>query len=304
MRKKKNKQKLTAIERTDLKWGYIFIGPSIAGLLIFQLGPMIFSLITSFTSWNVISPMKFVGLENYIELLHDPLVSISLRVTGFYTLLTVPLTTIITFLIAMLLNTRVPGMSAFRTIFYIPSIVPAVASSALWMFIYNPMFGLLNTILKAVGLPGSNFIYDKQGVIPCLAIMAVWASGNTVVIYLAGLQGIDHQLYEAASIDGGNAWYKFIHITVPLMTPIIFYNMVMGVISSMQTFTQAYIMTDGGPDNASLFYALLLYRTAFRNSKMGYASAMSWVFFIIIGVLTFIIFKTSNKWVFYENGGQ
>ena len=304
VRKKKNKQKLTAIERTDLKWGYIFIGPSIVGLLIFQFGPMIFSLITSFTSWNVISPMKFVGLENYIELLHDPLVGISLRVTGFYTLLTVPLTTIITFLIAMLLNTRVPGMSAFRTIFYIPSIVPAVASSALWMFIYNPMFGLLNTILKAVGLPGSNFIYDKQGVIPCLAIMAVWASGNTVVIYLAGLQGIDHQLYEAASIDGGNAWYKFIHITVPLMTPIIFYNMVMGVISSMQTFTQAYIMTDGGPDNASLFYALLLYRMAFRNSKMGYASAMSWVFFIIIGVLTFIIFKTSNKWVFYENGGQ
>lgn len=248
--------------------------------------------------------MKFVGFDNYIELFHDPLVSISLKVTGLYTLLTVPLTTIVTFLIAMLLNTRVPGMSAFRTIFYIPSIVPAVASSALWMFIYNPMFGLLNTILKAVGLPGSNFIYDKQGVIPCLAVMAVWASGNTVIIYLAGLQGIDRQLYESASIDGANAVHKFFHITVPLMTPIIFYNVVMGIISSMQTFTQAYIMTDGGPDNGSLFYTLLLYRTAFRNSRMGYASAMSWLFFVIIGALTLIIFKTSNKWVFYENGGQ
>lgn len=301
---KNKKNKITAIERTDFRWGYIFIGPSILGLLVFQLGPMIFSLITSFTSWNVISPMKFVGFDNYIELFHDPLVSISLKVTGLYTLLTVPLTTIVTFLIAMLLNTRVPGMSAFRTIFYIPSIVPAVASSALWMFIYNPMFGLLNTILKAVGLPGSNFIYDKQGVIPCLAVMAVWASGNTVIIYLAGLQGIDRQLYESASIDGANAVHKFFHITVPLMTPIIFYNVVMGIISSMQTFTQAYIMTDGGPDNGSLFYTLLLYRTAFRNSRMGYASAMSWLFFVIIGALTLIIFKTSNKWVFYENGGQ
>ena len=301
---KNKKNKITAIERTDFRWGYIFIGPSILGLLVFQLGPMIFSLITSFTSWNVISPMKFVGFDNYIELFHDPLVSISLKVTGLYTLLTVPLTTIVTFLIAMLLNTRMPGMSAFRTIFYIPSIVPAVASSALWMFIYNPMFGLLNTILKAVGLPGSNFIYDKQGVIPCLAVMAVWASGNTVIIYLAGLQGIDRQLYESASIDGANAVHKFFHITVPLMTPIIFYNVVMGIISSMQTFTQAYIMTDGGPDNGSLFYTLLLYRTAFRNSRMGYASAMSWLFFVIIGALTLIIFKTSNKWVFYENGGQ
>ena len=301
---KNKKNKITAIERTDFRWGYIFIGPSILGLLVFQLGPMIFSLITSFTSWNVISPMKFVGFDNYIELFHDPLVSISLKVTGLYTLLTVPLTTIVTFLIAMLLNTRLPGMSAFRTIFYIPSIVPAVASSALWMFIYNPMFGLLNTILKAVGLPGSNFIYDKQGVIPCLAVMAVWASGNTVIIYLAGLQGIDRQLYESASIDGANAVHKFFHITVPLMTPIIFYNVVMGIISSMQTFTQAYIMTDGGPDNGSLFYTLLLYRTAFRNSRMGYASAMSWLFFVIIGALTLIIFKTSNKWVFYENGGQ
>ena len=189
----------------------------------------------------------------------------------------------------MLLNTRVPGMSAFRTIFYIPSIVPAVASSALWMFIYNPMFGLLNTILKAVGLPGSNFIYDKQGVIPCLAVMAVWASGNTVIIYLAGLQGIDRQLYESASIDGANAVHKFFHITVPLMTPIIFYNVVMGIISSMQTFTQAYIMTDGGPDNGSLFYTLLLYRTAFRNSRMGYASAMSWLFFVFLSRACFYL---------------
>lgn len=292
------------MERSQLKWGYLFISPAIVGLLLFSLGPMLFSFITSFTEWNVISPMKFVGLGNYARLLKDPLVWKSLQVTGYYTLLTVPLVTVVTFLVALLLNAKVPGISVFRTIFYIPSIVPAVASSALWMFIYNPMFGLLNSILKTLGLPPSNFIFGKEGVIPCLAIMAVWASGNTVVIYLAGLQGVSRQLYEAAEIDGANVFSQFKNITVPMMTPIIFYNVVMGIINAMQTFTQAYIMTDGGPDNASLFYTLLLYRTAFKNSSMGYASAMSWVLFVIIALLTAVVFKTSNSWVYYENGGD
>ena len=300
----KKKGSLGAMERSQLKWGYLFISPAIVGLLLFSLGPMLFSFITSFTEWNVISPMKIVGLGNYARLLKDPLVWKSLQVTGYYTLLTVPLITVVTFLVALLLNAKVPGISVFRTIFYIPSIVPAVASAALWMFIYNPMFGLLNSILKTLGLPPSNFIFSKEGVIPCLAVMAVWASGNTVVIYLAGLQGVSRQLYEAAEIDGANVFSQFKNITVPMMTPIIFYNVVMGIINAMQTFTQAYIMTDGGPDNASLFYTLLLYRTAFKNSSMGYASAMSWVLFVIIALLTALVFKTSNSWVYYENGGD
>jgi multiple sugar transport system permease protein len=243
---------------------------------------------------------EFIGIKNYADILHDPLVGLSLRVTIYYTALSVPLITVTAFLVAVLLNTGVKGISVFRTIFYIPSIVPVVASSAVWMYIFDPMFGLLNSIIRAVGLPPQSFIYSREGVIPGLAVMAVWGAGNTVVIYLAGLQGISRQLYEAADLDGANVFHRFFHITVPLMTPIIFFNMIMAMIGAMQTFTQAYIMTGGGPNNASLFYSLLLYRTAFQLQRMGYASAMSWILFLITAVLTLVVFRTSDRWVFYE----
>ena len=295
-------KKLTVREKSQLKWGYFFIGPAIIGLFCFNFGPMLFSMGISFTSWDVITPWKFIGLENYKNLFKDPLVLKSLQVTAYYTLLSVPLVTCIPLLIAMLLNTNVKGMSVFRTIFYIPSIVPVVASSAIWMYIYNPMYGLLNSIIRALGGSSHNFIFSPKEVIPSLAVMAVWSAGNTVVIYLAGLQGVPRQLYEAADLDGAGPVARFKNITVPMMTPIIFYNLVMAIIGSMQTFTQSYIMTDGGPSNASLFYSLLVYRTAFKQSKMGYSAAMSWVLFVIIAALTGLVFKTSNKWVIYENG--
>jgi multiple sugar transport system permease protein len=289
------------ISRSQLKWGYFFITPCIIGLLVFNIGPMIFSFFMGFTECAIITPPKFIGIGNYINMVKDDLVAQSLKVTIYYTVLTVPLITIVTFLLAMLLNTGVKGISIFRTIFYIPSIVPIVASSALWMFIYDPMFGLLNSILRIFGVPPQNFIFSRDGVIPSLAVMAVWGAGNMVVIYLAGLQGISKQLYEAADLDGANALQKFFHITVPLMTPIIFFNVIMATIGAMQTFTQAYVMTNGGPANASLFYSLLLYRTAFHHQNMGYASAMSWVLFIIIAALTFLTFRSSDRWVFYES---
>ena len=295
-------KKLTVREKSQIKWGYFFIGPAIIGLFCFNFGPMLFSMGISFTSWDVITPWKFIGLENYKNLFKDPLVLKSLQVTAYYTLLSVPLVTCIPLLIAMLLNTNVKGMSVFRTIFYIPSIVPVVASSAIWMYIYNPMYGLLNSIIRALGGSSHNFIFSPKEVIPSLAVMAVWSAGNTVVIYLAGLQGVSRQLYEAAELDGAGPVARFKNITVPMMTPIIFYNLVMAIIGSMQTFTQSYIMTDGGPSNASLFYSLLVYRTAFKQSKMGYSAAMSWVLFVIIAALTGLVFKTSNKWVIYENG--
>lgn len=295
-------KKLTVREKSQLKWGYFFIGPAIIGLFCFNFGPMLFSMGISFTSWDVITPWKFIGFENYKNLFKDPLVLKSLQVTAYYTLLSVPLVTCIPLLIAMLLNTNVKGMSVFRTIFYIPSIVPVVASSAIWMYIYNPMYGLLNSIIRALGGSSHNFIFSPKEVIPSLAVMAVWSAGNTVVIYLAGLQGVSRQLYEAAELDGAGPVARFKNITVPMMTPIIFYNLVMAIIGSMQTFTQSYIMTDGGPSNASLFYSLLVYRTAFKQSKMGYSAAMSWVLFVIIAALTGLVFKTSNKWVIYENG--
>ena len=300
------RKKGSSAERKQLLWGYIFIGPAIIGFLCFSLGPILFSLFLSFFKWNVITPMEFVGAGNYTQLMGDSLVWQSLKVTGLYSLLAVPLTTVISFFTSALLNNRVKGISLFRTIFYIPSIVPAVAVAAVWRYIYDPMYGLFNSVLRLVGLPTSNWIYSKSGVVPSLAIIAVWAAGNTVVIYLAGLQGISRQLYEAADIDGAGPVSKFRHITVPIMSPIIFYNVVMSIISCMQNFTLPYIMSDtkGGPDNASLFYSMLLYRTAFKNSQMGYAAAMSWLLFLIIAILTVVIFKTSDRWVFYESGDR
>ncbi|MDO4297184.1 MAG: sugar ABC transporter permease [Lachnospiraceae bacterium] len=295
-------KKRTAKEKTQSRWGYFFIGPAIIGLFCFNFGPMLFSLGISFTDWDVITPKVFAGLKNYVELLQEPLVFKALQVTLYYTLLSVPLVTCIPLLIAVLLNTRVKGMSVFRTIFYIPSIVPVVASSAIWMYLYNPMYGLLNSIIRMFGGRTHDFIFSPREVIPALAVMAVWAAGNTVVIYLAGLQGISRELYEAAELDGAGGLARFKSITVPLMTPIIFYNFVMAIINSMQTFTQSYIMTDGGPANASLFYSLLVYRTAFKQSRMGYSAAMSWVLFVIIAALTAIVFKSSDRWVIYENG--
>ena len=292
------------IEKYQMKWGYFFIAPCIIGLILFNFGPMLFSMGISFTTWNIITAPEFNAGANYIRLVQDPLIRTSLRVTMYYTLLTVPLITIVHFFTAMLLNTGIKGISIFRTVFYIPSIVPIVASSALWMFIYHPMFGLLNSILRMMGLPPQGFIASPSGAVPAISIMAVWAAGNTMVIYLAGLQGLPRELYEACEIDGGNAFQRFYNITVPLMTPIIFYNMVMVMIASTQTFTQAFIMTGGGPNNATLFYALLLYQTAFRHGQMGYSAAMSWVLFIIVALLTLVVFRTSKRWVFYEHKAE
>jgi multiple sugar transport system permease protein len=290
-----------SIERSQFKWGYFFIGPCIVGLLVFHFGPMLFSLFISLTEWDMITPARFVGLNNFKEIIREPLAGVSIRVTLYYALVSVPMITVATFLTAILLNTSIKGISIFRTIFYIPSIVPVVASSALWLYIFNPMFGLLNSIMRTFGLPPSNYIFGPSGAVPWLSVMAVWMAGNTVVIYLAGLQGISREMYEAADLDGANVFQRFTHITVPMMTPIIFYNVLMAIIGAMQTFTQSFIMTGGGPNNATLFYSLYLYREAFRYQRMGYASALSWVLFIIIAVLTALVFRSSRKWVFYEN---
>lgn len=290
------------ITKQQTKWGYIFIAPALLGMALFSIGPILFSLAISFTKWDIVTPMEFIGLGNYSRLFQDELVLKSIWATLYYTLLTVPTTLVVTFLMALLLNTKIKGMSVFRTIIYIPSIIPVVASSAVWMYLYNPIYGLFDTILRNIGMAPVDFLFDRKAVIPSLAFMAVWGAGNTVVIYLAGLQGISGELLEAAEVDGANALQKLFKIKIPMMTPIIFYNLIMGIINCMQTFTQAYIMTEGGPENTSLFYALLLYRTAFKNSEMGYAASMSWVLFVIIGILTLLFFRTSGKWVYYESG--
>lgn len=287
-------------KHSDTLWGYFFILPAVIGLIVFYFGPMLFSFFISFNSWDVVRPPKWILFGNYARVFSDELTMKSLGVTLYYTLLAVPATTVVALLTAVLLNTKIKALSFFRTALYIPSIVPMVANVALWMFLYNPAFGLLNYFIGLFGIPPQNWVFAKESVVPSLALMAVWGAGNTIVIYLAGLQGISHELYESVDIDGGNVFHKFFNVTLPMLSPVIFYNVVMGIIGSMQVFTQPYIMTQGGPDNASMFIVLLLYRTAFRNQEMGYASAMSWVLFVLIGIMTLIAFKTSDTWVFIE----
>jgi multiple sugar transport system permease protein len=202
----------------------------------------------------------------------------------------------------MLLNQNIKGKAIFRTIFYIPSIVPAVAMCAIWMWIFNPDLGLANTILKTLHLPTSNWLYGRTSVLPTLIFVNLWTTGSTMIIFLAGLQDVPKQLLEAAEIDGGGPLVKLFHVIIPMMTPTIFYNLIMGVINGFQVFTQAYVMTNGGPDNASLFYVFYLYREAFQFSKLGSACAIAWVLFIIITIFSAVLFKVSHAWVFYGSG--
>ena len=244
----------------------------------------------------------FIGSENYGQILaHDELFAKSASVTTYYALGSVPVVLVLAFIVALLLNQKVKGLPVFRTINDLPgAVVPSVASSMLWLWLFNPDFGLLNMILKSVGLPGSDWIYAESSVIPSLIIMSTWGIGNAMIIFLAGLQNTPVDLYEAVEVDGGSAFRKLIHVTIPLMTPTIFFNLIMSLISSFQIFNQAYIMTEGGPNNSSLFYVYYLYRKAFTETKVGYASALAWILFIVVMVLTFIVFKTSRKWVYYE----
>lgn len=283
------------------RWGYFFIAPAIIGLVFFSLGPMLFSLGISFFQWDIVTRPIFIGLSNYKNLLSDPLVRQSLKVTIIYTLMTVPLITIVPLIVAQLLNTGLKGMPVFRTLFYIPSIVPIVAVSAIWKYLYDPMYGPINQFLKAVNLPPLKFINSVSQVLPSLAVMALWLSGNTVVIYLAKLQDMPLDLYEAASLDGAGSFAKWIHITLPAMSSVIFYNLVMAILGTMQTFTQVFIMTEGGPANSSLMYTIFVYDSAFKHSKLGYSSAMSWALFVLMGLITFLVFGSSKLWVYDES---
>ncbi|WP_133013564.1 carbohydrate ABC transporter permease [Clostridium cuniculi] len=299
----KPKNKLSDRRRKELITGLVFASPVILGFIIFVVGPMIASGYFSLTDYSIASTPKWVGFDNYKNLLTggDPFFYKSLIVTTIFVIFSVPIQLIFSLMIAMLLNNDVKFKGVFRTIFYLPTIVPAAASSMIWIWLMDPDLGLFNTILRSLGMPTSKWIFDEKTVLPSLIIMSLWTTGSTVIIFLAGLQGVPKQLYEAVEIDGGNSIHKFINVTVPMITPTLFFNLVMGFINGFQTFTQAYIMTNGGPNNSSLFYAFYLYREAFSNFRMGNASALAWILLIIIAVFTFILFKSSN-WVYYEGG--
>lgn len=288
----------------ERNWGLLMAGPAILGFFIFTLGPMLASFAFSLTNWTIGGAPHFVGLANYRTMLTgDPLFWKSLSVTVYYTLGTVPLVIIIGFIVALLLNQRVHGQGIFRTIYYLPTLVPSIANAMLWIWLFNPQFGLLNQVLLAAHLPEGQWLYDERTAVPSLILMSVWGFGNTAVIFLAGLQGVPRHLYEAVEIDGGGALQKLRHVTVPLMTPSIFYNLVTGVIATFQVFNQAYVMTQGGPNNATLFYIYYLYRTAFTNSQMGYASALAWILFVLVLIVTVLLFRSARSWVYYEVAG-
>lgn len=282
-------------------WGYVFVGPWIIGFLVFTLGPVVASFGLSFMDYELISAPTWRGLGNYGELLtRDRLFRLSLYNTVYYTLFSVPLGIIVAFLLALLLNVQLPGMNLYRTVFYLPAVSAGVSVSLLWIWLFNSRFGLINFLLRSIGLPGPGWLVDPSWAKPAFILMSVWGVGGTVVIFLAGLQGVPRSLYEAAEIDGANTLQRFRHVTIPMMTPVIFFNMLVGIIGSFQVFTAAYVMTGGGPQYSTLFYVLYLFRQGFKLLRMGYAAAMAWILFIIIVVLTLIQLRLSTKWVYYE----
>lgn len=292
----------SAIARRANIEGYLFIAPWLLGLLLFQLGPMVASFILSFTSYDVLSSPIPIGFQNYKKLFtDDPLFWKSLGHTLYYVAGSVPIRLAVALLLAILLNQHFRGTRLFRTIFYMPSVTSGVAVATVWLWMYEPTYGVINTLLRRVGIPAPPWLGSLEWSMPAVIIMNFIYIGPIMVIFLAGLQGIPQHLYEAAVVDGAGTWRKFRHITLPMLSPTLFFNTVIAIISSFQVFTDVYVMTRGGPANATLVYVLYLYQQAFQYLHMGYASALAWVLFMIILIITVFQFKVSG-WVYYEGG--
>lgn len=302
----KQKKPSSKRKKQEALWGLLFVSPFIIGFVIFMLGPMLFSFYGSLTNYNLTSKMDFIGFDNFTRMFtQDELFWKSLYNTGYYVLFNVPLTAIGSVLLAVLLNQRVRGMSVFRTIFYLPAILSGVAVYVLWMQMLSPTSGLINTVLSWIGVEGPAWLFDPEWTKPALILMKLWSVGGAMLLYLATLQNVPKQLYESAEIDGASAFKRFRHITLPLITPIIFYDVVTSTIGAFQIFQEAYVMTESGtngPANSLLFYNLHMWNKAFVAFDMGYAMAMSMVLFVIVLGLTFVNLKLAPRWVHYGGG--
>lgn len=294
---------MTREERSNLVKGLLFTSPWLVGFSVFVIYPVIASFYYSFCHYSVLQPARFIGFLNYKDLFTDPLFWKALWNTFYFAIFTIPLGFVMSLSLAMLLNTKVRGMAFYRLIFFIPSLVPMVAGSMLWMWIFNGEYGLLNNFLINIGISNPpNWLMDVRVAKNAIIIMSLWGLGQTVVIYLAGLQDVPVSQLEAAELDGAKWFDKLIHVTIPMISPVIYFNIVMGIIGSFQVFGQAYIMTGGGPQRSTTFYALYLYQTAFEDFRMGYASAMAWILFVIILILTIWVTKFSKEKVYYHGG--
>jgi len=296
---------MTPRARREALEGYLGILPWVIGFLAFTAGPILSSIFFSLTQWTIVRPPKWVGIANYVRMFTgDPLFWIALKVTTVYVILSLPLKLVGGLALSLLLNLKLRGMNFYRTIFYIPAVISGVSVSLMWMWLMQPDYGIINSLLALLGIKGPNWFWDPNWALPSVALMSVWSVGGSAVIYLAGLQNIPPRLYEAAKIDGAGRWCRFWRITLPLLTPTLFFQLIMEMISSFKVFTQAFIITKGGPLKATYFYMLYLYEEAFQNFNMGYASALAWIFTIIVLILTIILNATSSRWVYYEAGEE
>ncbi|MCL5942333.1 MAG: sugar ABC transporter permease [Actinobacteria bacterium] len=291
------------LRRREAIMGFLFISPWIVGFLVFALGPMVYSLYLSLTQYAIVRDPVFIGVGNYVTAFtKDRLFWLALEKTAYYATVAVTLGVTGSLLLALLLDQGLRGTYLLRTFFFMPSLTPVVASVLIWGWILHPQLGALNYLLRQVGIKGPGWLASAEWAMPALLIMAIWGSvgGGRMVIFIAGLQGIPQELYEAAHIDGAGVWHRFRHVTLPLLTPTVFFNMVLGIIGAFSVFTVAYVGTRGGPVNATYFYVLHIYNRGFADSEMGYASALAWVFFVIILSLTGIQFWLQRHWVYYE----
>jgi len=281
-------------------YGYLLASPWLIGFIVFTAGPLIASFIIGMYRTDFLTTFDFVGMHWYQNVLTDSLVRKAVINTALYSLAVVPLNTTIALFIAVMLNQGILGQSFWRTVYYLPSVVSGVAVALLWQWLYQPDVGLFNSILRQFGIQGPRWIYSEQWALPSIILMSLWGAGAAMLIYLAGLRGIPTSLYEAAEIDGAGSIRRFFAITLPLLTPTIFFNVVLNIIGSWQVFTQALIMTEGGPNNATLTMVLHIYRTGFRNSYFGYASAQAWVLFLMVLVFVILALRSAASWVHYE----
>jgi multiple sugar transport system permease protein len=306
--KAENRHMIRSLRLREELSGYLFIAPWIIGFLFLMLGPLLFSLYTSFTNYNITSEMEFIGLENYKHMFTmDQLFWTSLWNTLYYVLFSVPVTTAGAILLAVLLNQRVPGMKWYRTLYYLPAVLSGVAVYLLWMQLLSPSTGLVNTALSWFGIKGPAWLFNPEWTKPALILMKLWSVGGGMLLYLASLQGVPKTMYEAAEIDGAGSLQKFFYITIPMITPVIFFDVVTSLIGGFQIFQEAYVMTengDGGPVNSLLFYNLHMWNNAFEMFNMGYASSMAWVLFVIVMILTVLNLKLGKKWVYYDGGDE
>lgn len=280
--------------------GYAFIAPWLVGFSVFTLGPFLASVYLAFTRYDIVSSPRWVGFANYVLIAHDATFWQSLLLTFEYALVAVPLGVVAGVALALLLNSSVRGVSVFRTIFFVPSIVPMVATTVVFIWLLNPQIGLVNRLLAMIGIVGPAWLKQPVWTFWSLILMSLWSVGGSMVTYLAGLKDIPVHLYEAARLDGANAWQRLRFVTLPMLSPVIFFNLVMGVISAFQFFTQPYVLLQQqAPEESTRFFAVYLFERAWRYLDMGYASAMAWVLFAIVVLVTWLLFRTQKRWVHY-----